>query len=81
MTVLAGRPESFNAARQLRDPALSDEQNRRLVRKCANLHGHNDVLEVVVAGDVDQTTGYLLGLKLLPDIITGRSSATWTTAT
>ena len=31
MTVLAGRSGSFNAAHQLRDPALSDEQNRRLV--------------------------------------------------
>ena len=70
MTVLAGRPESFNAAHQLRDPALSDEQNRRLSGKCANLHGHNYVLEVIVADDIDQATGYLLDLKLLSDIIT-----------
>ena len=70
MTVLAGRRESFNAAHQLRDPALSDEQNRRLFGKCANLHGHNYVLEMVVADDIDQATGYLLDLKLLSDIIT-----------
>jgi 6-pyruvoyltetrahydropterin/6-carboxytetrahydropterin synthase len=70
MTVLAGRRESFNAAHQLRDPALSDEQNRRLFGKCANLHGHNYVLEVVVADDIDQATGYLLDLKLPSDIIT-----------
>jgi len=70
MTVPAGRRESFNAAHQLRDPALSDEQNRRLFGKCANLHGHNYVLEVVVADDIDQATGYLLDLKLLSDIIT-----------
>jgi 6-pyruvoyltetrahydropterin/6-carboxytetrahydropterin synthase len=72
MTVLAGRRESFNAAHQLRDPALSDEQNRHLSGKCANLHGHNYVMEVVVAGDIDQATGYLLDLKLLSDIITGQ---------
>src|SRR6516164_5417960 len=70
MTVLVGRRESFNAAHQLCDPALSDEQNRRLFGKCANLHGHNYVLEVVVAGDIDQATGYRPGLKLVSDIIT-----------
>ena len=50
MTVLVGRRESFNAAHQLSDPGLSDEENQRLFGKCANLLGHNYVLEVVVAG-------------------------------
>jgi 6-pyruvoyltetrahydropterin/6-carboxytetrahydropterin synthase len=70
MTVLVGRRESFNAAHQLCDPALSDEENRRLFGKCANLHGHNYVLEVVVAGEIDQASGYVLDLKSLSDIIT-----------
>ena len=69
MTVLVGRRESFNAAHQLCDPDLSDEENRRLFGKCANLHGHNYVLEVVVAGEVDQASGYVLDLKLLSDVI------------
>ena len=69
MTVLVGRRESFNAAHQLLDPGLSDEENRRLFGKCANLHGHNYVLEVVVAGEVDRATGYVLDLKLLSDVI------------
>jgi 6-pyruvoyltetrahydropterin/6-carboxytetrahydropterin synthase len=69
MTVLVGRRESFNAAHQLYDPDLSDEENRRLFGKCANLHGHNYVLEVVVAGQIDQATGYVLDLKKLSDII------------
>jgi 6-pyruvoyltetrahydropterin/6-carboxytetrahydropterin synthase len=69
MTVLVGRRESFNAAHQLFDPALSDEENQRLFGKCANLHGHNYVLEVIVAGEVDQATGYVLDLKLLADVI------------
>jgi 6-pyruvoyltetrahydropterin/6-carboxytetrahydropterin synthase len=69
MTVLAGRRESFNAAHQLCDPALSDDENRRLFGKCANLHGHNYVLEVVVAGEIDQATGYVLALKLPSDVI------------
>ena len=67
--MLVSRRESFNAAHQLRDPGLSDEENERLFGKCANLHGHNYVLEVVVAGPVDQTTGYVFDLKRLSDVI------------
>jgi len=70
MTVLVGRRESFNAAHQLCDPDLSEGENRRLFGKCANLHGHNYVVEVVVAGEIDPTTGYVLDLKLLSDVIT-----------
>ncbi len=69
MTVLIGRRESFNAAHQLYDPGLSEEENRRLFGKCANLHGHNYVLEVVVAGEVDQASGYVLDLKLLSEVM------------
>ncbi len=57
MTVLVGRRESFNAAHQLCDPGLSDDENRRLFGKCANLHGHNYVLEVVVAGRLTRPAG------------------------
>ena len=69
MTVLIGRRESFNAAHQLCNPDLSDEENRRLFGKCVNLHGHNYVLEVVVAGEVDPASGYVFDLKSLSDII------------
>jgi 6-pyruvoyltetrahydropterin/6-carboxytetrahydropterin synthase len=72
MTVLVGRRESFNAAHQLCDPDLSDDENRRLFGKCANLHGHNYILEVVVAGQIDQATGYILDLKALSDLIARR---------
>ncbi|HTA04455.1 MAG TPA: 6-carboxytetrahydropterin synthase [Streptosporangiaceae bacterium] len=68
-TVLASRRESFNAAHQLRDPALSDEENRRLFGKCVNLHGHNYVLEVVVAGKIDDASGYVWDLKDLSDVV------------
>jgi 6-pyruvoyltetrahydropterin/6-carboxytetrahydropterin synthase len=70
MTVLVGRRESFNAAHQLCDPDLSDVENRRLFGKCANLHGHNYVLEVVVAGEIDETSGYVLDLKFLSTVVT-----------
>jgi 6-pyruvoyltetrahydropterin/6-carboxytetrahydropterin synthase len=71
-TVLIGRRESFNAAHQLRDPGLSEAENQRLYGKCVNLHGHNYVLEVVVAGEIDQTTGYVLDLKQLSDVMSKR---------
>jgi 6-pyruvoyltetrahydropterin/6-carboxytetrahydropterin synthase len=71
-TVLVSRRESFNAAHQLRDPGLSEAENRRLYGKCVNLHGHNYVLEVVVAGEIDQTTGYVLDMKQLSDVMSRR---------
>jgi len=69
MTVLVGRRESFNAAHQLCNPDLSEEENQRLFGKCTNLHGHNYVLEVVVAGEIEQASGYVLDLKSLSDVI------------
>jgi len=63
------RRESFNAAHQLRDPRLSDEENRRLYGKCVNQHGHNYVLEVTVAGEIDPANGYVIDLKRLSDVI------------
>ena len=69
MTVLVGRRETFNAAHQLCDPGLSDEENLRLFGKCVNLHGHNYVLEVVVSGEIDHVSGYVLDLKVLSDVV------------
>jgi 6-pyruvoyltetrahydropterin/6-carboxytetrahydropterin synthase len=67
--VLVSRRESFNAAHQLRDPRLSEAENRRLFGKCVNLHGHNYVVDVVVAGEVDAATGYVVDLKELSDVM------------
>jgi 6-pyruvoyltetrahydropterin/6-carboxytetrahydropterin synthase len=71
-TVLVSRREAFNAAHRLFDPGLSDEENERIFGKCANLHGHNYVLEVVVAGQIDPATGYVLDLKELSDVVSRR---------
>src|SRR5437588_8293268 len=70
--VRISRREGFNAAHQLRDASLSEDENRRLYGKCVNLHGHNYVLEVVVAGEVRDDTGYVLDLKELSDVIQRR---------
>jgi 6-pyruvoyltetrahydropterin/6-carboxytetrahydropterin synthase len=68
-TVMVSRRETFNAAHQLRNPGLSDDENRDLFGKCVNLHGHNYVLDVVVAGKIDDASGYIMDLKRLSDII------------
>jgi 6-pyruvoyltetrahydropterin/6-carboxytetrahydropterin synthase len=70
LKVQISRREGFNAAHQLRDPARSEEENRRLYGKDVNVHGHNYALEVVVTGDVDPSTGYLMDLKRLSELIT-----------
>jgi 6-pyruvoyltetrahydropterin/6-carboxytetrahydropterin synthase len=63
------RRESFDAAHQLCDPRLSAEENRALYGKCVNLHGHRYQLEVIVAGDMDDASGYVVDLKQLADVI------------
>ena len=68
-TVLVSRRETFNAAHQLRNPRLSDDENRRLFGKCVNLHGHNYALDVVVAGKINDASGYVLDLKQLSDVM------------
>ena len=68
-TVLVSRRETFNAAHQLRNPRLSDDENRRLFGKCVNLHGHNYALDVVVAGKINDDSGYVMDLKVLSDVM------------
>ena len=68
-TALVSRRETFNAAHQLRNPRLSDDENRRMFGKCVNLHGHNYTLDVVVAGKIDDASGYVMDLKRLSEVI------------
>jgi 6-pyruvoyltetrahydropterin/6-carboxytetrahydropterin synthase len=63
------RREPFDAAHQLCDPRLSAEENRALYGKCVNLHGHRYQLEVIVAGEMDDASGYVVDLKQLADVI------------
>jgi len=65
------RRETFAAAHRLFREELSDRENYDLFGKCSNpnWHGHNYTIEVVVAGDVDPITGFVIDLKKLKDII------------
>jgi 6-pyruvoyltetrahydropterin/6-carboxytetrahydropterin synthase len=65
------RKEHFNAAHQLWNPKISDEDNFTLFGKCANpnFHGHNFDLFVCVKGQPDPDTGLVMDLKKLKIII------------
>ncbi len=65
------RKIEFSASHLYHNPALSPEENRRIFGKCNNPHGHghNYVLEVTVAGTPDPTTGMVLDLKELKQIL------------
>jgi 6-pyruvoyltetrahydropterin/6-carboxytetrahydropterin synthase len=65
--VYVTRKAEFSAAHRLFNPKFSDEQNAAVFDKCNNPsgHGHNYTIEVTVAGDPDQGTGYVMDLKKL----------------
>ena len=65
------RRETFAAAHRLFKPELSDEENLKLFGKCShpNWHGHNYTLEVIVTGEVDTDTGFVMDLKELKEIV------------
>ena len=69
--VYVTRRETFNAAHRLYNPNYSDEENLRIFGKCSNpnWHGHNYILEVVVKGDIDESTGFVINQKDLKKII------------
>jgi len=61
----------FSASHYYHNPEWSPEENRRIFGKCANLdgHGHNYTLEVTVKGEINSTTGFVVDLKQLKDIL------------
>ncbi len=69
--VYVTRTVHFNAAHRLHNPAKSDAWNRRTYGPCNNPngHGHNYVLEVTVAGEPDEDTGYVIDLSDLKRIV------------
>ena len=70
-TVTVTRRMTFNAAHRVHNPALSDEENRATFGKCnnPNWHGHNYVLEVSVAGGIDDRTGYVIDLGVVKELV------------
>lgn len=65
------RREEFSASHRLHNPALGDEENRRLYGPCNNPngHGHNYAVEVTVRGRVPAPTGMVIDLNRLMVIV------------
>lgn len=65
------RRATFNAAHRLFNPDWSDEKNMEVFGKCSNpnYHGHNYVLETWVEGPIDPSTGYVIDLKVLKELV------------
>jgi 6-pyruvoyltetrahydropterin/6-carboxytetrahydropterin synthase len=53
----------FSAAHRLYDTRLSPAENEERFGSCANLHGHNYLVEVTYAGEPDEDTGMLIHLS------------------
>ena len=69
--VLLTRKADFSSSHFYWNQAWSPEENQRVFCKCANQngHGHNYTLEVTVAGEIDPTSGFVVDLKELKDIL------------
>lgn len=65
------RRETFSAAHRLFNPDWENEKNDEVFGKCNNYygHGHNYSLEVVVEGEPDPETGFIINLTDLQKII------------
>ena len=61
----------FSAAHRLHNPDLSASENREVFGLCnsPNWHGHNYELDVTIEGEIEPSTGYVLDLKQLRELI------------
>jgi 6-pyruvoyltetrahydropterin/6-carboxytetrahydropterin synthase len=71
MKVKVSRKAHFNAAHRLFRPDWDDARNESVFGKCNNprFHGHNYELIVSVTGPIDPTTGFVIDMKDLKDLI------------
>lgn len=68
-TVRVTRKLHFAAGHHLHNPELDEAGNREVFGACANPHGHNYDLYVTVEGEVDPSTGYVIDLGRLRDLV------------
>src|SRR5436305_14925322 len=65
------RKAEFSASHFSHKPKSSPEENQLIFGKCNNPHGHgqNYTLEVAVAGEVDECSGFVMDLKELKELM------------
>lgn len=59
------RRMAFAAAHRMYHPDVEES----VFGKCANLHGHNYVVEIIVRGKVNPKTGFVVDLKKLKELM------------
>lgn len=59
----------FSASHVLKNPELSERENKRLFGKRGLPHGHNYTLEVTICGEADKKTGFCLDFEHLTETI------------
>ncbi len=66
-----GRRYRFCASHRLHARGLSEAENREIFGKCNNPHGHGHdyILELVMAGEADPETGLLLDVPELDRLV------------
>jgi 6-pyruvoyltetrahydropterin/6-carboxytetrahydropterin synthase len=71
MKVKVSRRAHFNAAHRLFRPDWDEQRNNLVFGKCnnPNYHGHNYELIVSVTGEIDKTTGFVIDMKVLKELI------------
>ena len=74
---LITRKADFSASHRLANPAWSDERNAAVFGHESQTHGHNYVLEVTVAGQVDPVNGMIMDLKQLKEIMNEQVVEPW----
>jgi len=69
--VTVTRRMRFNAAHRVFNPSFSNEKNDATFGKCnnPNWHGHNYTLDISVEGPIEESTGYVMDLARLRDIV------------
>jgi 6-pyruvoyltetrahydropterin/6-carboxytetrahydropterin synthase len=63
------RAIDFSSSLRYWNPALGEAENRRLFGPRASQHGHNYRLEVTLRGEPDPTTGMVIDLKDLQEVL------------
>ncbi|HEX4495590.1 MAG TPA: 6-carboxytetrahydropterin synthase [Thermoanaerobaculia bacterium] len=71
MPIALERRYRFSASHLYRRSDWSEAENRARFGKCANLpgHGHNYRLYVIVSGEVDPATGFIVDLGALDGLV------------
>ncbi|HEY0759570.1 MAG TPA: 6-carboxytetrahydropterin synthase [Acidisarcina sp.] len=69
--ILLTRRADFSSSHYYWVDGWTAEENQRVFGKCSNRngHGHNYTLEVTIAGEVDATSGFVVDLRELKEMI------------